>query len=1045
MTVNLKSKALPSTKELSVLLKELNKKFGDNAITQGFPKTVDGSVATIARIPTGSFTLDLALGGGIPVGRFTEISGAYSSTKGQPLDAILPTPTGDKRIGDLEVNDYVFGSDGKPTKVTALFDRGIIDTYKVTFSDGSNIVVDTEHLWALDRVNRPRIVLPTKELIDRKLKGYFIPTVLPLQYDLKNPDVNPYLLGMYLADGHSTQGVSREESRNTDKLHCSKGCVISKKERKIVDYLLYSSESTSHRVKEDGVYDFRFNEETKLYSYLDNSKLFGLKSAEKFIPHECFLTSIEFRTELLKGLMDGDGSISKKKSTIFSPFYKTTSKQLSQDIVRLITSLGGITSRTEQVGGYLSVVRVSTPFNPFKFSEHVDSWRVTRKNKRSIQKIVPNGKLPIRCIMVEAQDHLYIADTEYHIVTHNTTQCLHIIRKAQELGYVCTLIDVEGTSDEPFIEALGIDSSSIFYSRPDGMEEACQIILDLQRSGQVHVAILDSIAAMSPNKEQETRMDETFRMGIPQQMLGEFFRKYQANNNRLEREGKIPFTLIATNQLREKIGSYGDPEYCLHYDTPIVFTDGRNIPIGDVVRNKIKGKVWSFNRQSNTFEECDILDWRENGTIESNKEFYTITADGVGSKNGVYSVTVTYDHKLLTDSGWKPANELLLSDKLVTHLPLQVNNTLGLFLAGTLVGDCTVVTAHKNTAYLRLQDSANPEYLKWKISKLNPIIPFEKYPSKDIWRSSPTVEFNEIKKRLKGKRDIRYFLNRYSDLGLAIYYSDDGSYRNNETSSISMKRYAKDTDTLSLVCKKFTSLGMSCTFTKQGVILFDPQGSTELYERICKYIPDSMQYKLPEKYQGKYEDFTLESHIEHGEKYVDITNIQIASQRKLRKKQRFDIKVGNNHNFLAGGTDNGIVVHNTPGGRAKSFAASVDIRFRRGDWIAEGTGENKEFVGQVVKFKIEKNKTFKRMQTGEFDFYFTENEAKVDKFFNDENKEVIMSSVEYGLIEKAGAWFKYKDNKYQGLAKLLEAMQDDEELVADMKKQIMHLAYQKND
>ena len=142
-----------------------------------------------------------------------------------------------------------------------------------------------------------------------------------------------------------------------------------------------------------------------------------------------------------------------------------------------------------------------------------------------------------------------------------TTQALHIIREAQKKGLVCALIDVEGTTDEAFLEAIGVDVEALFYSQPDGMEEACQLLLDLQKSGVVHLAILDSIAAMSPNKEQETNMEDTVRMGIPQQILGEFFRKFQANNNRLNREGKRPFTLIGINQLREKIGAYGDPEY----------------------------------------------------------------------------------------------------------------------------------------------------------------------------------------------------------------------------------------------------------------------------------------------------------------------------------------------------------------------------------------------------------------------------------------------------------------------------------------------------
>lgn len=139
-----------------------------------------------------------------------------------------------------------------------------------------------------------------------------------------------------------------------------------------------------------------------------------------------------------------------------------------------------------------------------------------------------------------------------------TTQCLHIIANAQKRGLVCALVDVEGTTDEVFAEKIGVDFESLIYSRPDGMEEALQLLLDLQRSGEVHLAVLDSIAAMSPNKEQDTNMEDTFRMGVPQQLLGEYFRKYQANNNRLEREGHKAFTIIGANQLREKIGAYGD-------------------------------------------------------------------------------------------------------------------------------------------------------------------------------------------------------------------------------------------------------------------------------------------------------------------------------------------------------------------------------------------------------------------------------------------------------------------------------------------------------
>ena len=58
--------------ELEKLMSDLNKKFGANCITLGVPKDEEGNIKSIERLSTGSIALDLALGGGIPEGRFIE-------------------------------------------------------------------------------------------------------------------------------------------------------------------------------------------------------------------------------------------------------------------------------------------------------------------------------------------------------------------------------------------------------------------------------------------------------------------------------------------------------------------------------------------------------------------------------------------------------------------------------------------------------------------------------------------------------------------------------------------------------------------------------------------------------------------------------------------------------------------------------------------------------------------------------------------------------------------------------------------------------------
>ena len=135
-----------------------------------------------------------------------------------------------------------------------------------------------------------------------------------------------------------------------------------------------------------------------------------------------------------------------------------------------------------------------------------------------------------------------------------------------------------------------------------------------------------------------------------------------------------------------------------------------------------------------------------------------------------------------------------------------------------------------------------------------------------------------------------------------------------------------------------------------------------------------------------------------------------------------------------------------PGGKAKDFAMSVDLRLRRGDWITEGSGDSKEIVGQVVKFKVEKNKTYRRMMTGEFDFYFTgDNNADVEELHNDNFKEMIILAVEFGVIERKGAWFMYEDQKFQGMNNLIEAFRNDDDLVEEVRDKVMSLAVRRND
>ena len=174
-----------------------------------------------------------------------------------------------------------------------------------------------------------------------------------------------------------------------------------------------------------------------------------------------------------------------------------------------------------------------------------------------------------------------------------TTLAQHIISEVQKIGGIAAFIDAEHALDPDYAKKIGVDIDNLIISQPDTGEQALEILETLVRSNSVDVVVVDSVAALVPQKEIEGDMGDS-HMGLQARLMSQALRKLTGVVS------KSNTIVIFINQIRHKIGVFfGNPEttsggnalkfYC---SIRIEVRRAAQIKQGDkIICNRVKAKV----------------------------------------------------------------------------------------------------------------------------------------------------------------------------------------------------------------------------------------------------------------------------------------------------------------------------------------------------------------------------------------------------------------------------------------------------------------------
>ncbi len=480
-------------------------------------------------VPTGFADLD-RLTNGLHPGQMIVIAARPAIGKALALDTPLATPAGWTTMADVQVGELLLAGDGTPTRVVGVTEVMTgLPCYRVTFDDGSTIVADAWHQWATRtradrrRPDRGETRIRTTEELAATLRcrtadqraNHSVDTAAPLALPDGDLLVDPYLLGVWLGDGHTSGArfVSADpeiameiESRGyvAEATAWARGSAVTRsygitlpapeprpaRPCEVCGAPFVPSRSqvrtcgrscggrvkalsspvprptcpdcgqpTTGLIRCQACHDAHGTVQGRL-------RTLGVLGS-KHIPTQYLRASQRQRRDLLAGLLDTDGTVNPTGSVQLT----FTDQRLASDARELVHTLGyrtGLSTRPVAGRNESRSTAYTITFTTDDDVFHLERKRLVHKDRRRpstprlsqrmVVAVDPVESVPVRCVEVEHTDHLYLAGDAL-IPTHNSTLGIDIARSASiKHGMASVVFSLEMSRNEITMRLLSAEA-----------------------------------------------------------------------------------------------------------------------------------------------------------------------------------------------------------------------------------------------------------------------------------------------------------------------------------------------------------------------------------------------------------------------------------------------------------------------------------------------------------------------------------------------------------------------------------------------------------